>query len=644
MVDNLTVVVPFWNGHATINALLASIPSDVPVIVVDDVSDVPYKLHKPYSNVAVKRLDKKGYFSGAVNAGIEACKTDVLVLNQDATLTGRAWLDLLVEKRKTFATIGEGVFGHPAWPKGYIQGTFMFFRRDAIAAVGLLNQADYPLWGTTCEWQLRACRKGYKALPLQSIPGFVHARARTQRFGEAITNAIKLEPSKKDWFIRTPPAISVVIPCFNYGRYLEDAVNSLIGGNTSMGVMEPQTFGAFEIIIVDDKSTDESAVVAKALADPWKGIRFVQREKNGGTPAANNSGIKVAFGRYITILSADDMMKSDRLEMLYRTAEATPHSVIYDDLMCFAEGKEIEKLKMMEYDFDKLLDKNLMHAGIFFPRKAWQVVGGYPEDMLYGREDWCFNVGLGVAGYCGVHIAKARYLYRREKQNWSVRNQGPKWRALFRQQLESIYADIYKGARPDMCCGNNKKNAIVLGVTKISEPKKPAVAGGNGMVLLQYLGGNWGSQSFYGPVTGSQYVVSKGDPIVPVDPRDVESSGRNKVGLIDQTVGGKPAFRRYAGGVRAQVAAPKPAPSGSVRTQTPVVAAKVAKPAAVATPVAVPVAPKVDINTVLSNNVTTIRTMDFSGLTQEQIYELINAEMAGKNRKYVLTKLGTYLA
>lgn len=161
--DDLTIVIPFYNGHATLGQLLAALPREVRVIVVDDKSDVPLHLN----NVEVVRLESKGYFSGAVNAGMEHCKGDALVLNQDATLEGDEWLGWLAQLRERHAVIGEGVFGHPAWPKGYIQGTFMWIRRDAWEKVGPLNARDYPLWGATCEWQLRACRAGYAALPVK---------------------------------------------------------------------------------------------------------------------------------------------------------------------------------------------------------------------------------------------------------------------------------------------------------------------------------------------------------------------------------------------------------------------------------------------------------------------------------------------
>src|SRR6185503_15036986 len=227
-----------------------------------------------------------------------------------------------------------------------------------------------------------------------SIPGFEHARGQAP-YGSSIKATLEAEPAKRATFIRTPPEISVIIPSYNYGRYLRDAVNSLIGGPSSMGERAPQTFQSFEIVIVNDASTDETDQVARELANEWKAIRYVKHDVRGGTAAANNSGIEAACGRFVTHLSADDMMQPDRLEYLYRAALANPGKMIYDDLTWFRDGEIFFEQKLPEYDFETLIVHNTIHAGIFYTRDAWQKVGGYPELMANGREDWAMNLRLG---------------------------------------------------------------------------------------------------------------------------------------------------------------------------------------------------------------------------------------------------------
>lgn len=545
---DLTVVIPFYNGHPFIARLLASLPATLPVIVVDDVSDTPFVSSRP--NVKTIRLQEKGYFAGAVNAGLAACATDVLVLNQDTTLTGTAWLELLAEKRADYAMIGERIAGeHPAWPAGYIHGTFMFLRRDAITKVGPFNGRDYPLWGNTCEWQLRAARAGFRILPLPSVPGFKHHRQ--GGVGESIRSLLDgPDGARRELFIRTPPEISVVVSCYNYGRYLPDLVHSLIGGPTSLGFMPGQTFASFEVVIVDDGSTDDSWAYCQQVANPWQGIRAIRRV-NGGTAAANNTGIAAAHGKYIAVMNADDMLEPGRLERLYRVQLANPHRFVYDQVMAFGDGQRRpeQKFRVSPYDFEKLLYQNHVHAGIMFPKAAWAEVGGYPEAFRDGREDWAMNIALGLKGWCGVMVPEAGYLYRRERQNRTLTNTSPEHHKNFLLRLVRTFPRVYAGERPSMCCGNGP---AAQAAPVSNSPQRLAVPGGAGTLMLEYVGGSYGTQSFYGPVTGARYSAGRSRPYVAVDLRDATTGRPNRPGLLEIRENEKAVFRPYVPPVEAE--------------------------------------------------------------------------------------------
>jgi glycosyltransferase involved in cell wall biosynthesis len=505
---NLTAIVPFFNGHETIDKLLSSLPPNLPVIIVDDLSDEPLA---DIDGVQIVRPKEKGYFTGAVNRGIEACDTDVLILNQDIWFNGDDWLQELEELSKEHGIIGDPVMGHPAWPNGYIQGTFMYISRECIDKTGLLNESDYPLWGSTCEYQLRACRKGFKVYPWKWLNQWMkHEDRKRGGFGSAITEVLRREPQSKTQFIRTPPAVSVIVPCYNYGHYLPDCVNSLIGGATSLGEMEGQTFQSFEIIIVDDCSSDDTPQIARELADPWKAIHYIRLPKNRGTAGAINAGIAKAKGQFITILSADDMRESWGLENLYRAVEKDNTLVPYDDMTIIKAGERIHHQRLQEYDFDKLIYKNQVPAGTMFAKSAWEKVGGYPEEMKYGREDWGFAVALGVNGYCGIRLqSEPGYLYRREGQNRSKRNQGGTWYQRFLRQIQNRFPEIYRGERPMACCGGRGKTGQPVkvsanNVAKMGGAKK--LPGASGFVLIEYIGSNAGDMKWRPPNTTVKYV------------------------------------------------------------------------------------------------------------------------------------------
>lgn len=541
-----TVVIPFYNGHQYLDRLLPSIPESIPVILVDDLSDKPLtQVSRP--NTQIIRLTEKGYFTGAVNKGIEACDTDVLILNQDTYFTDDSWLNFIDENKPKYGLFGERAGTHPAWPNRYIHGTFMYIRRDVIDKVGLMDTDNYPLWGSTCEYQLRACRKGFKANPARQVPGFVHKRRGP--YGSAIQQSLQLT-GQRSKFIKSPPAISVVITCYNYGRYLEDAINSLIGGETSLGNMPGQTRQDFEIIIVDDGSTDNSTEIAESLADPWQGIHLI-RQQNKGSASAMNTGIQASHVRkdgLIAPLDGDDMMESLRLERMLVTYEDNPHSVIYDNIQYFGSGKrgvitdwqtmkKMDKLNLKGYDFERMLDQNAgfgMHKGLLYPKRAWEEAGGYPEIMTKGREDWAFNIALGIKGWCGVNAGGYDYLYRREGQGRSSRNTTPKHHSFFLGQIKSLFPSIYAGERPEMCCGrpsagNNGKAASMA----IRHSKD--LPGQEGMVILEYVGNNAGDTTWTGSVTRTSYLLGGARKRGYVDKRDAP-------GLLASRKHNKPVF------------------------------------------------------------------------------------------------------
>ncbi len=318
---NLTVVIPFCNGHRTISRLLKSLPNGVPVIVIDDLSDEPLRITR--RGVTVVRMERKGYFAGAVNTGIGLCRTDVLVLNQDVWFSDYEWVSILSQARVEHGIVGEGVLANRAWPNGYVQGTFMFMRRDAIETVGLLNYRDYPLWGCTAEWQLRMCRKGFRSMPFRVVPGLQHESRGEGQFGSAITEAITREPSRRNEFLQTPPAISVIIMCHKDDRLLSDTISSLVGGQTCLGPMPGQIFQDFEIIIVDDGSTNQTRQACDKFEDHWKGIRAIHLTMMDRT-ATIDAAIQAAFGRAVIVIHEGYTAEPHWLETLFRKWEQNP--------------------------------------------------------------------------------------------------------------------------------------------------------------------------------------------------------------------------------------------------------------------------------------------------------------------------------
>jgi hypothetical protein len=111
-----------------------------------------------------------------------------------------------------------------------------------------------------------------------------------------------------------PPLVTVVIPNYNYARYLRAAAVSALNQD---GVHT-------EVIIVDDASTDESARVAEELASADPRVRFIRRQVNGGPVATFNDGLAAATGEYLVRLDADDLLTPGSLGRSAAVAEAFP--------------------------------------------------------------------------------------------------------------------------------------------------------------------------------------------------------------------------------------------------------------------------------------------------------------------------------
>jgi glycosyltransferase involved in cell wall biosynthesis len=121
------------------------------------------------------------------------------------------------------------------------------------------------------------------------------------------------------------PRVSVIIPCYNYGRFLREAVASATG----------QTLGNIEIIIVDDGSTDNTPEVIQSLDD--RRIRS-RRIPNCGVSAARNAGLNMARGEFIAFLDANDRWHPDKLERQVAVMDAEPDvAMVFSDLRRFSE-------------------------------------------------------------------------------------------------------------------------------------------------------------------------------------------------------------------------------------------------------------------------------------------------------------------
>lgn len=121
------------------------------------------------------------------------------------------------------------------------------------------------------------------------------------------------------------PIVSIILPSFNGARFLKEAVDSIV----------QQTFQDWELILVDDGSTDHTPDIMKGYQDPR--IRYLKNEGNKGLVYSLNRAIEASAGRYIARMDADDISQPERLEKQVIFLELHPEIAVYDTRQQFID-------------------------------------------------------------------------------------------------------------------------------------------------------------------------------------------------------------------------------------------------------------------------------------------------------------------
>jgi glycosyltransferase involved in cell wall biosynthesis len=233
------------------------------------------------------------------------------------------------------------------------------------------------------------------------------------------------------------PTVSIIIPCYNQGIYLDDAIQSVLA----------QTFQDFEVIVVDDGST---APETQAILDQARYHRTViVRTPNLGLAGARNLGISRASGRYILPLDCDDRIGERYLEKAVPVLEHDPAcGIVY----CKAEyfGTQTGAWVLPAPSFPELLFQPAIFCSALFRREDWKKVGGYNPSLVHGYEDHDFWLALLETGRSVVRIEETLFYYRRtpgsmaqsitlEQQVQAYGTMLKRHRSLFVNNLDTLF-------------------------------------------------------------------------------------------------------------------------------------------------------------------------------------------------------------
>ena len=260
------------------------------------------------------------------------------------------------------------------------------------------------------------------------------------------------------------PKVSVIIPCYNQGHYLDKAVDSILN----------QTFQDFEIIVINDGSTDESTIEKLRHYDRPK--TTVMHTSNQGLPNARNNGIRNTDSDYLLPLDADDYMGTTFLEKAVPILDSRNDvGVVTCGMQCF--GMSGKRHLPKGGGVKNFLSHNNACVASLFRRVCWKEAGGYNEDLRQGYQDWNLWIDITKRDWL-VHVIP-EYLYFYRRKPGSMVTKSNLIRPDLVKQIVNIHRDLFEQHVDEVVYEKEKKILELKQAQKILQNS------------LQYKIGGW---------------------------------------------------------------------------------------------------------------------------------------------------------
>jgi glycosyltransferase involved in cell wall biosynthesis len=230
----------------------------------------------------------------------------------------------------------------------------------------------------------------------------------------------------------SPQRVAVIIPCFNDGPLVREAVESVVED-------EP-----IEIVVVDDASTDSTTV---ALLDELvaHGVHVERHGRNSGAAAARTTGLRATHARFVFPLDADDLSTPGILTAMADTLEGRP-----DAAACFGDyaefgDSEIVRAVPARLDPFRLAFTNEYPISAMFRREVLETVGGWAGNGYTGSgyEDWNLWMTLAERGETAVHLGEGRITYRRRLHGARKLARGKRKHPLLYGELRRTHPTLF---------------------------------------------------------------------------------------------------------------------------------------------------------------------------------------------------------
>lgn len=230
------------------------------------------------------------------------------------------------------------------------------------------------------------------------------------------------------------PKVSIIIPCYNQGKYVAEAINSALR----------QTFKDIEIVCVNDGSTDNSVEIIKSFENKYKNFIFLNNEENRGVIYSRNFAIKNCNGTYILPLDADDIIEPTYVEKAVKILDNNPNiGIVYCKAKIFGNYDKYWNLK--PFNKSDILYENCIFCSALFRKSDFIKIGGYNNNMKYGCEDYDLWLSFIEQGLEVFQINEILFSYRQydetSRTTISLKNKKEIWNNLIKNHINLYLND-----------------------------------------------------------------------------------------------------------------------------------------------------------------------------------------------------------
>ena len=230
------------------------------------------------------------------------------------------------------------------------------------------------------------------------------------------------------------PKVSIIIPCYNQGKYVAEALNSALR----------QTFKDIEIVCVNDGSTDNSVEIIKSFENKYKNFIFLNNKENRGVIYSRNFAIKNCNGTYILPLDADDIIEPTYVEKAVKILDNNPNiGIVYCKAKIFGNYDKYWNLK--PFNKSDILYENCIFCSALFRKSDFLKIGGYNNNMKYGCEDYDLWLSFIEQGLEVFQINEILFSYRQydetSRTTISLKNKKEIWNNLIKNHINLYLND-----------------------------------------------------------------------------------------------------------------------------------------------------------------------------------------------------------